>query len=83
MKKILTIFLRNNYWIDNWINEGSGWITESMDGEYVNVSIHSPLSESSYVKLNDQLKNSKNIWSVLKTKLASIFFGAILDIYIY
>ena len=54
-----------------------------MDGEYVNVSIHSPLSESSYVKLYDQLKNSKNIWSVLKTKLASIFFGAILDIYIY
>ena len=29
--------------IDNWINEGSGWITESISGEYVNISKYSPL----------------------------------------
>ena len=23
--------------IDNWINEGSGWITESVNVEYVNI----------------------------------------------
>ena len=34
------------YRIDNWINEGSGWIIESIEAEYVNVSIYSPLSES-------------------------------------
>ena len=26
------------YRIDNWIIEGSGWIVESIDGEYVNVN---------------------------------------------
>ena len=25
--------------IDNWISEGSGWIIESIDAEYVNISI--------------------------------------------
>ena len=29
--------------IDNWINEGSGWIIESINGEYVNISAYSPL----------------------------------------
>ena len=46
------------YRIENWINEGSGWINESMDGEYVNISIYSPLSRSSYIKLPDKLRNS-------------------------
>ena len=27
------------YRIDNWINEGSGWMMESINGEYVNISI--------------------------------------------
>ena len=36
--------------IDNWINEGSGWITESIDSKYGNVSIYSPLLGSSYIK---------------------------------
>ena len=43
---------------DNWINEGSGWITESMDGEYVNISTYSSLSGSSYIELPDKLRNS-------------------------
>ena len=38
------------YRIDNWTNEGSGWVIESMNGEYVNISIFNPLSGSSYVK---------------------------------
>ena len=32
------------YRIDNWINEGPGWVIESIDAEYVNISILSPLS---------------------------------------
>ena len=31
------------YRIDNWINEGSGWIIESINGEYVNIFMYSPL----------------------------------------
>ena len=44
--------------IDNWINEGSGRIVESIDGEYVNISAYSPLVLSTYIKLNDELKHS-------------------------
>ena len=28
------------YRIDNWINEGSGWVIESIDAEYVNIYIY-------------------------------------------
>ena len=45
------------YRIDNRINEGSGWITESVNGEYVNISIYSPLIGITYIKLPDKLKN--------------------------
>ena len=40
------------YRIGSWINEGSGWsgcIIESVDAEYVNISVYSPLSESTYI----------------------------------
>ena len=43
--------------IGNWINEGSGWIVESIDGEYVNISVYIPLVESSNIELPDELKN--------------------------
>ena len=41
------------YGIDNWINEGSGWIIESMQSQYVNISIYSPLSGSTCIELPD------------------------------
>ena len=43
--------------IDSWINERSGWIIESIEAEYVNVSIYSPLIGSTYIELPDKLKN--------------------------
>ena len=46
------------YRIDNWINEGSGWIIESIEPQYVNISIYSPLIGSTYIELPDGLKNS-------------------------
>ena len=46
------------YRIDNWINEGSGWIIESINSEYVNISVYSPLIGSTYIELPDGLKNS-------------------------
>ena len=44
--------------IDNWINGGSGWIIESIEAQYVNISFYSPLSGSTYIELTDKLKKS-------------------------
>ena len=47
------------YRIDNWINEGSGWIVELIESQYINISTYRPLSGSSYVQLPAELKSSK------------------------
>ena len=38
------------YSIDNWINEGSGWIVELIKSQCINISTYQPLSGNSYVK---------------------------------
>ena len=43
------------YRLDNWINEESGWIIESIEAQYVNISIYSPLIGSTYFELPDGL----------------------------
>ena len=45
------------YRTDSWINEGSGWIIETIQFQYVNNSIYSPQSGGSYIELPDKLKN--------------------------
>ena len=45
--------------IDHLISERSGCMIESVDGEYVNVSISSPLSGSLFPELPIKLRNSK------------------------
>ena len=45
------------YRIVNWINQGSGWIIESIESQYVNISIYSLLSGSTYIELPVKLKN--------------------------
>ena len=47
------------YRIDNWINEGSGWIVELIESQYINISTYIPLSGSSYIKLPSELKIQK------------------------
>ena len=47
------------YRIDDWINEGTAWIIESINGEYVTISIYNPLSGSSYIQSPFKLRNSK------------------------
>ena len=54
------------YRIDNWINEGSGWVTESGDAEYVNIHIYSPLPAGSYIKLSRILRNSMEGLIIIK-----------------
>ena len=45
------------YKIDNWINEGFGWIVELIEYQYINISTYRPLSGSSYVKLPPELRS--------------------------
>ena len=45
------------YRIDNWINEGTGWINESIEAQYVNISVYSPFIGSTYIELPKKLKN--------------------------
>ena len=47
------------YRTDNWINEGSDWIIESIQAQYVNISVYSPLIGSTYTELPDELKNQR------------------------
>ena len=47
------------YLIDVWIIEGSGWIVESMESQYINISTYRPLSGSSYLSLTVDLKSRK------------------------
>ena len=47
------------YRIDNWINESSGWIVESIKSRYINISTFKPLVGSSYIKLPAELKNPR------------------------
>ena len=44
------------YRLDNWINEEPDWITEYIDGEFINIYIYNPLSRSTYIELADKLK---------------------------
>ena len=53
------VFQEILYWIDNWINEGSDWITVLIESQYINVSTYRPLSGSSYIKLPAELKSPK------------------------
>ena len=47
------------YRIDNWINEGFGWRIESINGEYVNISVYNPLVGNTYIALPSELKNPR------------------------
>ena len=47
------------YLIDNWINEGSGWIVESIKSQYINILTYRPLSGSSYISLPKKFKNPR------------------------
>ena len=49
------------YGIDNWVNEGSGWIVEFIEAQYINISAYRPLSGSSYITLPVELRNSKKM----------------------
>ena len=48
------------YRIDAWINNRSGWIIESIESQYINISTYRPLVGNSYRDLPIELKYPKN-----------------------
>ena len=47
------------YTIDAWINNGSGWIIESTESQYINISTYRPLAGSSYIYLPIELRSTR------------------------
>ena len=58
-KNFTKIKKKKLYRIDNWINEGPGWIVELIRPQYINVSTYRLLSGSSYIKLPVELNSPK------------------------
>ena len=53
--------------IDNWINEGSGWIVESIDGEHLIVSSYIPLIGSTYIESAELKHSMKGLINIKNT----------------
>ena len=49
--KLQNAFQEISYRDDCWINEGFGWIIESMESQYINILPYRPLSGNSYIDL--------------------------------
>ena len=47
------------YMIDAWINNGSGWIIESIESQYINISTYRPLAGNSYIDLPIELRGPR------------------------
>ena len=56
------------YMIDTWINEGSIWIVELIESQYINISTYMPLSGSSYMNLPVRLRSPKKGLINIKNK---------------
>ena len=61
-------FQENLYMIDAWINEGSGFVVESIESQYINISAYRPLSGSSYMNVPIELRNPKIVLINIKNK---------------
>ena len=66
------------YMIDVWINKGSSWIVESIESQYINISIYRPLSRSSYMNFPVELKSPRKRLINIK----NVFYGVMLGILI-
>ena len=66
--KLENLFQEILYMIDNWINEGSGWLIELTESQYINISTYRPLSGSSHKDLPAEVKNPRKRLINFKTK---------------
>ena len=70
--------------IDVWINNGSGWIIELIESQYINISNYRLLSGSSSMDLPIELKSPRKGLINIKKKLILkiVFYDVLLDILI-
>ena len=61
------------YMIDIWINNGSGWIIELTESQYIDISTYRPLSGSSYMDLPAELKSPRKGLINIKNKNKKCF----------
>ena len=61
------------YKIDNWINEGSGWIIEWIESQYINISTFRLLIGSYHIKLPAELRSSKKGLTKIKNNDQKFF----------
>ena len=54
--------------IDVSSNQASGWIVESIESQYINISTYQPLSESSCMNLPVELRNPRKGLINIKNK---------------
>ena len=71
--KLESSFQEILYMIDVWINEGFGWIVESIESQYINISTYRALSGSSYIRLPVKLRNSRKELINIKNKVQKCF----------
>ena len=70
------------YMIDVWINDRSGWIVESIESQYINISTYRPLSGSSYmISLSVELKSPRK--GLINIKNKDVFYGVMLGTLIF
>ena len=56
-----------------WINEGSGWVIDKIEGLYINISNYEPLLGGSYIPLPKALNNPMKGLINLKNKYHKCF----------
>ena len=57
--KLEKFFQEILYRLDAGVNNGSGWIIESIESQYINISTYKPLLGSSYIKLPTELDHPR------------------------
>ena len=80
--KLESSFQEILYMIDNWINEGSGWIIELIESQYISISTYRPLSGSSYIDLPVELRSPRKGLINIKNKDKKCFYSIMLVILI-
>ena len=60
------------YRIDAWINKGSGWIIESIESQYINISTYRQLVGNSYIDLPIELKHPRKVLINIKNNHVDI-----------
>ena len=54
--------------IDKWVSESSGWVIDSINNHYINVTTYKPSHGSSYTELPTELRNPKKGLINMKNK---------------